>query len=1204
MQTRRRALFSTVRTEGAILPPDLLQRVADGDGDLRGLTADDYHLAAGERLGEVITRSWNRLVGAWAGFRDAAERLPGDDPGTTLTRERWLLVLFQELGYGRLQTARAVELGGKTYPVSHAWGNVPIHLVGVRVPLDTRTARVAGAAAHSPHGLLQELLNRSEERLWGFVSNGLELRVLRDNSSLTRQAYVQFDLEQLLEGEVYSDFVLLWLLCHESRVEAERPVECWLERWSQAAAEQGTRALEGLRQGVQGAIEALGTGFLAHPANAALKEALRAGELTTQDYYRELLRLVYRLLFLFVAEDRELLFDPAAGEEARGLYERFYSTRRLRRLAERRRGTRHADLWQSLRLVMRKLGDEEGSAELALPALGSFLWSGEAVRHLAGAELANADLLTAVRSLAFTEQAKVLRAVDYKNLGSEELGSVYESLLELHPDLNVDAAAFALTTAAGHERKTTGSYYTPSSLVHCLLDSALDPVLEEAASADDPERAILDLRVCDPATGSGHFLVAAAHRIAKRLAAVRTGDEEPAPEAVRAALRDVIGRCLYGVDVNPMAVELCKVSLWMEALEPGKPLSFLDAHIRWGNSLLGTTPELLAAGIPDDAFKAIEGDDRTVAGELKRRNKREREGQLTLDDEVLELETALAEDAAVLDAAADDTIAAVHEKEERFRAFERSPEHERAKLLADAWCAAFVQRKVEGAPHITQGVLRLLARDPASVPDDVRGEIERLAAEYRFFHWHVEFPTILAQHTCGFDVALGNPPWVRQELIRSIKPILGGVFDSFRSTADLSVFFLDLAVRVVRPGGFVGLLTPNKWFRAEYGESLRRSLVRRVTVELIVDFGHTRELFAGIDTFPAAVVLRTLASVAETGSALRFVRAYDADLRAASLSTLVRERSLSVDSSHLQPGGWRFEGPTTGHLVYRLLGENASLQELLGATSREVLTGLKTGLNAAYYLDSKSFELMVSMDPPSEQLIRRFLRGRDVARWRTRWTGYRHIVMPSSDNYEWPWSRASSERDAEAAFAAAYPAIFHHLQKFRLELERRVDRGRYWWELRSCDYYDVLSSHKIVVQCIAYYSRFAIDTDGMFANNTVLIIPTTSLYLLAVLNSRVTWWLMNRTCSPRKDGGLSVELRHLQAMPVPAVTLDLKDEIETCVRELLQLAPDGSTRGMLIYEQKLDKLVAEAFRLTDVDRHIIEDSLPERDPIATLVAAP
>jgi hypothetical protein len=661
MHARSSNHFTTIRTEGAILPADLLQRIADGDRGLEGLTPEDFH-RGGERLNEVINAAWNRLLGQWQTFQSALAKLPESDPATTATRERWLLPLFRELDYGRLTAATAIEIDGKSYPVSHAWQNSPLHLVGWRIELDRRTAGVAGAARTSPHSLVQELLNRSDQRLWGFVSNGRRLRILRDNVSLTRQAFVEFDLEAMLDGEVYADFALLWLLCHQSRIEGERPEQCWLETWSRTAQQTGTRALDTLRKGVEDAIVALGRGFVAHPANAALRDKLRRGGadggLNAQDYYRQVLRMVYRLLFLFVAEDRGLLLFPTADESTRERFARFYSTARLRHLAERHRGTRHCDLFQGLALVMQRLGTADGCPELGLPALGSFLWSDKATPDLvaspsgsktepspsgrgAGGEgvcrITNADFLAAIRALAFTVDGHVLRAVDYRNLGAEELGSVYESLLELHPKIHADAGQFELDVAAGHERKTTGSYYTPTSLINCLLDSALDPVVadrlkdadrlasgkwkteaehretlqivcreptkwdrlpirpSDSAPTPEPapaqlaaettaayiaartpqwdktppairyarlaEHALLSMKICDPACGSGHFLIAAAHRLAKRLAAVRTGDEEPAPDALRHSLRDVISHSIYGVDINPMAVELCKINL-------------------------------------------------------------------------------------------------------------------------------------------------------------------------------------------------------------------------------------------------------------------------------------------------------------------------------------------------------------------------------------------------------------------------------------------------------------------------------------------------------------------------------------------------------------------------------------------------------------------------------------------------------------------
>jgi hypothetical protein len=786
--------FLNIRTEGALLPSDILSRLMEGI-NLQGLKPEDYHLGAGEKLNEAVSRSWTRLLSLWSGFRKAKEALPASDLGTTLTRERWLLQLFQELGYGRLIGASPVEIEGKTYPISHIWQGqyyqVPIHLVSFRADLDKRSEqRIQGASKASPHGMVQEFLNRTDRHLWGFVSNGLKLLILRDNASLTRQAYVELDLEGIFDGEAYADFRLLWLVCHQSRLEGtakDRPETCWLEVWSKQAQTDGRRALDQLRVGVEKALESLGTGFISHKANAALCQRLKAGELNKQDLYRQLLRLVYRLIFLFVAEDRDLLHYPGASDEARSRYARFYSGQRLRRMAERTRGSRHADLWVALRLVFNRLGDDRGCPELGLPALGGFLFGPQAMPDLESAELANEHLLLAIRNLGLVRDRSGWRLVDYRNLGSEELGSVYESLLELNPSMEVDAGVFSLSTVAGNQRKTSGSYYTPDSLVQCLLDSALDPVVEQAVKGKTPaeaEKAILALKVCDPAVGSGHFLVGAAHRLAKHLAQVRAqmhGENEPSPLYYQSALRDVIGHCLYGVDINPMAAELCRVSLWLEAIEPGKPLSFLDHHIQVGNSLLGATPALLAKGIPDEAFTPIEGDDKEVCKRFKKVNKEERTGFRRLFAATTEPWERLGDLAASmtrLDDAPDDSIEAVREKQRMYEAMVRSGGYLDGQFWADAWCAAFVWKKTKEFPYpITEEVFRRIEHNPHACDSWMREEILSLSKQYQFFHWHLAFPDVfhvpdqgeaseneLTGWNGGFDLVLGNPPWERVKL--------------------------------------------------------------------------------------------------------------------------------------------------------------------------------------------------------------------------------------------------------------------------------------------------------------------------------------------------------------------------------------------------------------------------------------------------------
>jgi hypothetical protein len=776
--------FVGVRVQGSLLPTGVLTRISVGDMD--GSAAADYHLAGGESVRDAANRVWAYMRGVWAQFQDGLTGLGDADAAIGLTRERFLLPLLNQLDYGRVPPAPAGGLAAdddqeKQFPISHLWADdIPIHLLGVGVDLDKRTPGVAGAAKQAPQSMAQEYLNRTNNHLWAILSNGRTLRLLRDSTSLTGSAYVEFDLDAIFRGELFSDFLLLFRICHQSRLAALDTeigqASCWMERWREAAAETGARALDQLRDGVVEALETLGNGFLNHQDNQHLRERLGSGELAVSDFHHALLRVVYRLLFTFVAEDRGVLHADGVDVLVRERYSRFFSTKRLRDVARRRLGDRHGDRWAAQVLVWRGLADPKGKPELGLPALGGLFENGP-LDFLLDAGIRNVEFLSAVRSLSVVKgKSDRLWPVDYRSLDAEELGSIYESLLEFHPSWNPVQRSYSLLEAAGNERKGTGSYYTPTSLVECLLDSTLDPVLDRAVAEDDPEAALRAVTVCDPACGSGHFLVAAARRIAKRLAAHRTGDPEPPPEQVRTALRDVVGSCVYGVDVNPLAAELAKVSLWLEAMEPGKPLAFLDAQIKVGNALIGATPKLLADGIPDDAFKPIEGDDTKIASSLERRNKLEREQPE--QDDLFGGATAPTLSNSVLASQMREvlggsglSLADVAVQRRRLTSYADSPEYRHQKLIADTWCAAFVWSKTTDAPGaVTERQFRDLLGDPNALKPDQRDEVERLTAEYRFFHWHLEFPHLLFTQGSsginpvtgwggGFTAICANPPW-------------------------------------------------------------------------------------------------------------------------------------------------------------------------------------------------------------------------------------------------------------------------------------------------------------------------------------------------------------------------------------------------------------------------------------------------------------
>ncbi|MEY9956699.1 DNA methyltransferase [Streptacidiphilus sp. MAP5-52] len=795
--TTKSQVFTAVHTIGALLPADMLVRISEGK-DVSGSTPTDYHLIGSRTVQDEAERHWDYLKGIW---RDLRTKLPyapdAETPAdpTGLAHTQWLEPLFTELGFGRLTrtaTGLTSDDGNKTFPISHRWHHIPIHLTTWNADLDKRP----GPGTVPPQSLVQECLNSADAHLWAVLSNGRQMRLLRDSTSLTGAAYVEFDLEAIFDGELFSEFVLLYRLLHVSRFEVPEgaaATTCRLEKWRTEAIESGVRALDQLREGVRLAITLLGTGFLRHPRNAALRDTLKI-----EDFHYALLRLVYRLLFLFVAEDRGALLSPDASEHVQRRYRDYFSSARLRRHAERRRGTAHGDLYRALRVVLDGLGAEDGRPELGLPGLGGIFDATDADVVLDELEIANEHLLAAVRALAIVRDVgtKRSRAVDYQHLGAEELGSVYESLLELIPKHDPADRSFEIVQLPGNTRKTTGSYYTPTALIECLLDSALDPVIAEAvtrgetraaeAGRPDPRDTIVDellaLTVCDPACGSGHFLVAAARRIAKRVAGVREQNPEPTVAALRTALREVVARCIYGVDLNPMAVELAKVSLWLEALEPGKPLGFLDAHIKRGNALLGATPKLLGDGIPDDAFKPIEGDDKKFATALKKLNAKEMPGQDSLFETELEAKIANTVFAAKLrriTTANVETLKQVRLQSQAYREWEHDSAYLHARHVADAWCAAFVWPKTPSAPQVvTNGVFRAL-KDPAGAGATAatNDEIIRLARQYAFFHWHLEFPevfTVPEENTPdvdsrsgwagGFACLLGNPPWERVKL--------------------------------------------------------------------------------------------------------------------------------------------------------------------------------------------------------------------------------------------------------------------------------------------------------------------------------------------------------------------------------------------------------------------------------------------------------
>lgn len=774
----------SLRLEGTLFLPDQLEKAALGEAVRQ--TESDYLTPKGLRLKDDYSRAFQIACAQWRHFAPQTER--SDLDPDTLTRTFVLELLRDAFGYHSIQAIAGFDANDRHYPVSLQAGLVPVVVGPHHLGLDTADERFAiahasgGSRKKSAFQLAQEWLNASEEHLWALVTNGKQLRLLRDAETLTRPSYLEVDLQDLLGGQRFAEFAMAWRLLHASRAgqAGETPAQCIWEAWREAGKEEGTRVREGLRKGVEQALLILGSGFIQHPANQELRQQLQSGALTKDAYFQQLLRLIYRLIFLFTVEERGLLHpddDSPGAQQARRAYAEGYAMARLRdRALKRRARNRFDDLWQAACIVFRGL--QAGEPRLALPALGG-LFARDQCPALDSASLSNADLLQVILHLRWDNASGSLAPVDYRNMGPEELGSVYESLLELVPEIDLPARQFGFAgltsdgSTQGNARKTSGSYYTPDSLVQELIKSALEPVIAQrlADNPDNPTAALLDIKVIDPACGSGHFLLAAARRLAEALAAQRSPEGAVKPQDYRHALREVISHCIFGVDRNPMALELCRTALWLEGFEEGRPLSFLDHHLQCGDALLGLTDlKALEFGIPAAAFKPLSGDDKDVCKELTKENKaglKQLERDLKRGQQLMRFDKASGlEQLQTLEALPEETPADIAARAEAYAAFSAQADNSRIAQAADLLLGAFVLPKTENTANsipTSQTLYLHLFSDQHNTQHQQQLEAARSACrEASVFHWPLAFPQVFAKG--GFDCVLGNPPWERIKL--------------------------------------------------------------------------------------------------------------------------------------------------------------------------------------------------------------------------------------------------------------------------------------------------------------------------------------------------------------------------------------------------------------------------------------------------------
>ena len=581
-------------------------------------------------------------------------------------------------------------------------------------------------------------------------------------------------------------------------------------------------------------------------------------------------------------------------------------------------------------------------------------------------------------------------------------------------------------------RHETGSYYTPKPIVSFMCREALKGHLgaklpqdspeavtqfveeHDSSSLRDPERALEALRgvrVCDPACGSGAYLLGMLHELLDlRASLFATRSLDPISNYDRKL--EIIQRNLYGVDIDPFAVNIARLRLWLslvvefEGEEDRKPppLPNLDFKIEAGDSLLAPDPSGgsqvdLARGTDIEDFYRFKNEYLRAHGEEKRRLKAQ------IDE---------------------------------------------------------MRRKLSDWLH------------PGTEPPG--------------FDWQVEFAEVFAgdvdgnggggdEH--GFEVILANPPYVRQELIRDLKPALKKVFpEVYTGTSDLYVFFYARALQLLRPGGMIAFISSNKWFRANYGAKLRKHIAETTHVTSITDFGDL-PVFQSATAYP---MIFTAQKDRNTTGPTTLTQVKSLAPPYPEVATLVGEIGQPLPPDALDGSDWSLTDAATAARLKKMRASGIPLGEYVKG---QIYYGIKTGFNKAFVIDEAKREELISQDPKSSEIIEPFAAGRDVKKWTIN-KGKSLIVTPIGVDIQ------------------RYPAVFEHLKQWQPELEKRYDKGNHWWELRACSYYDAFERTKIIWGNLGLEPQFALTPEPLFTVAPANIIPTNDLYLLGLLNSEVS----------------------------------------------------------------------------------------------------
>jgi type I restriction-modification system DNA methylase subunit len=1011
---------------------------------------------------------------------------------------------------------------------------------------------------------------------WGILTNGRAWRLYHRDTAHKLNYYYEVDLPALLGNGDVEAFKYFYLFFCQASFIPNGEGRTWLDIILQESRDYAQGVSEDLKEQVYEALPHVAQGFLDYPGNG-----LSPDSTTLKAIYDNSLILLYRLLFILYAESRGLL--PLQDNET---YRLSYSLDAIKKEIER---TLSKPILPTSRLYWTRLQElfgaiNKGNEHLGVPAYNGDLFNPEKHPFLEQYAVGDQELRQAVDLLARTDTEEGRVFVDYRDLEVQHLGSIYEGLLEYQlryaeedlavvkekgreryvpagegQEVAVPTSRVYLVTDRG-ERKATGSYYTPDYIVKYIVEQTLQPLLDETfarwadrknVTEEDLVNDILSLDVLDPAMGSGHFLVEATEYIARYL--VGLGLEATAGMETEAEpdywKRRVVQSCIYGVDLNPLAVELAKLSLWLATVSKDKPLSFLDHHLRCGNSLIGArVADLGAAPVVK-----------------KRRRKAEEEeaaGQLSMfDDDTFRQSMMTAVDSMWLIEGTDSsTVKGVKEQERIYREL-REELTRRYRLLADLWTARYFGVVIEPENQVVQTienfrvqqqglkgvaetkevyseqkrekpvdlltVYRFLAgaiqngwtdRLPQHLVQMIE-DAQKIAKEKHFFHWELEFPEVFfdrfgrpLKDRAGFDAVVGNPPYFLLQGTNLQKPLSKIYPEIFSGSNDVSHFFLTRAARLLRRERALGFIVTRYWLEAHLSSELRSFLTTYVQPLRIIDFGN-------LQVWPDVNVLTVICIFKKPSVVATEVHVADEDRFSTALEFFNREilnlerKPVSVDPDLFGSSPWYLRAIESAAVWEKMRGQSVALDKITNNTQ-----GIKTGNNEVFTV---SLSTVQELGLEREMLIP-FAQAQNVRRYKIHADEFVIYTDGSFDIDE-------------------VPAIKSYLSQFKEQLSKRAEcnRGLYpWWRLqRPRDRDMLLEGERLLVPLYATENRFVFSKEVIVGMTDVYIIVTTckrykGAFLSAVLNSRLLNCYHSIFCKVKRAGYLEYSGNAISDLPI------------------------------------------------------------------------